>query len=116
MASPGAGTALDGLERYQDPLGEATAAQRGQRSGKGKGGKGAESAEGLSIGEEDQDDYIPDFHDDGDLLDDPDAERPARELLRIRVWLERLVGALELPPNPLDQVGSATKSSGACAT
>ena len=46
---------------------------------------------------------VPDFEDE-DLLSDPDAPRPSKELIRIRGWLRRLVAAMELPANPLDQV------------
>lgn len=40
-----------------------------------------------------------------DAVNDPEEPRPSPQLTRIRGWLQSLIGAMQLPPNPLDQVG-----------
>ncbi|GAB4819275.1 hypothetical protein N2152v2_006321 [Parachlorella kessleri] len=108
---------LQDLERDQDldlyglPLGAPTrpGACKGAAAG-GKGaGKGKAAAAAAAEDSDDDDDFVmevdgvPDFEDEG-LLSDPDAPRPSKELIRIRGWLRRLVAAMELPANPLDQL------------
>lgn len=48
---------------------------------------------------------VPDYVEPEDLCENSEDERPSKELMRIKGWLQRLVSAMELPANPLDQVG-----------